>query len=248
MTETQELDFLLSPEFDPFRHIIENAEDGYIDLPYHNWSGHILWCAKQIPKAHNWAIENGITDIPLVPLTLVTFKHDVDLYIPLEEKLTASDEAYSALILGNDLIRFPEGREIWGMSTRGIIDSTPHMTPKDNFGLMFRRIDTSNVCSPDFDFVLENSLDVMYEEEVVLKNRKTESYEEKIDKISKFLAAFYYPGVVEFKSEDGYTIPYEPALVGAENVVRLANTSKAEFIRRVPRADELFNEIWDKAA
>lgn len=229
-----------------FQDIIDSAHLGYVDLSYHNHPEHITEVLEEVPKFCVWAIENGINDVPEEPLIATMSLHDYEIHVPLEVKRTATDEVHSALILGSRLIQFPEGREVLGLCVQGVIDTNPALVPRNNFGLAARRIDTANVCSDDIKTVLEKTLRVFTEEELELKSRQTGSYIEKRDKTTNFLSAFYFPGTVEFVSEDGHNVTYEPVSIGVENVKRLASMSEKEFIRLIPEAEDAFALIWPK--
>jgi hypothetical protein len=220
------------------------APSGYIDLSYHNYPGHIQEATDAVPVFCRWAVENGITDIPEVPLEVVMAMHDFDLHVPLEVKGTTTDEQYSALILGRILIQFPKGGEVLNLSMNGVIATTPNLDPDNNFELAARMLDTGNVCSEDETLALQKTLKIMVEEELELKNRITGSFKEKRDIMANFLRTNYYPGPIEFVAEDGSPVIYEPSLIGCENVRRLGSISQKEFISLVPEAEAVFAAIW----
>ncbi len=236
--------FLEPARFESFQDIIDTAHLGYVELSYHNFAGHIQETIDAVPEFCGWAKSNGITDIPQKPLAAVMANHDYELHLPLEIKHTVTDEVHSALDLGRKLIQFPEGREVLGLCVQGVIATTPNLEPRNNFQLAARMIDTVNVCSKDAATALKNTLNVIIEEEIELKTRKTDSFIEKRDKLANFLRTFYYPGAVEFVSEDGFPVSYEPALIGYENVKKLGSISRQDFIDLIPEAEEAFAIMW----
>lgn len=232
--------------FESYQDVIDAAHLGYINLSYHNYPGHIQETIDAVPVFCAWAGANGITDIPQEALMAVMGYHDFELHIPLSDKRTKSDEAHSALVLGQRLIQFPEGREVYELAIRAILATTPNLVPKSNFDLGARIIDTGNVCSEDPVVALEKTHRVIIEEEIELKSRKTGSFIEKRDKLASFLQTFYYPGLgrVEFVAEDGSPVPYEPADIGYENVRKLGSISRKEFEALIPGAEETFAFLW----
>jgi hypothetical protein len=238
----------VTERYESFQDIIDSAAAGYVDLSYHNFEGHIKRTIEAVPGFCHWATANGIDDVPQEALATVMSHHDYEMHIPLLEKGTSTDEIHSAQILWRKLSQFTAGREIINIAVPAVIATTPSHKATSNFQLATRMLDVGNVCAEDFSTVLQNTLSVIVEEELELKNRKTYSFIEKRDKIASFLGNLYFPGTVEFVAVDGAIITYEPALIGFDNVRRLASISEREFVELVPEAEEKFAIIWPKAA